>query len=86
MAYIRAQAFESIFLSRRTAAMSLDWLKMTVKLDGIDPAVRREIIVSPDISLAEVHTQILCPSIGLTPNLYCFQIVIAPTKIALNAM
>jgi hypothetical protein len=48
------------------------WLKLVVTLDGIAPDVRREIVVSPDISMQNLYQQVLCPSVGWKKNYHCY--------------
>jgi len=48
------------------------WLKIVVTLDGICPKIQRELIVSPDISMKDLHHQVLCPAIGWTNNYHCY--------------
>ena len=48
------------------------WLKIIVTVDGINPLIRRELIVSPDITMQNLHYQVLCPAIGWTSNYHCY--------------
>jgi len=49
-----------------------EWFKITVQIDGINPPIEREILVSPGILMQELHHQVLCPSIGWTNNYHAY--------------
>ena len=48
------------------------WLKIDVKLDSILPTVQREIVVSPNLTLRELHDQILTSCLGWAANCHAY--------------
>jgi len=72
---LRVKNFEANILRKRIHESNTDigsWLKLVVTMDGIEPAVWRELIVSPDISMKSLHHQVLCPAIGWSNNYHCY--------------
>ena len=59
-------------ISETGKVSSTVWLRLVVKLDGISPTVEREIIVSPKISMQQLHNQVLAPSIGWHSNFHMY--------------
>jgi len=47
-------------------------LNLRVSIDGMKPTIRRELMVSPQVSLAELHHQVLCPAMGWTPDSHAY--------------
>jgi len=77
----RVKLFEKHLASEKQTASSRTqpihkhppkWFKLTVSLDGIVPQIQRELIVSPNISMQNLHHQVLCPAIGWTNNFHCY--------------
>ena len=61
---IRVQAFESNIASIKDSTIESvcgKWFKITVELDGLTPRLFRELLVSPEVSMRELHEMILCP-------------------------
>ncbi len=48
------------------------WLKIVVQLDGVQPNVRRELLVNPAVTMRALHDQILCPTMGWKSNFHCY--------------
>ena len=72
---VRVKNFEANILRKRLKESNTgigSWLKLVVIMDGIKPAVRRELIVTPDISMKSLHHQVLCPAIGWSNNFHCY--------------
>lgn len=61
---------------------SYNWLKLTVSINGIIPLVERAIIVSPDISMQNLHHQVLCPCIGWSENYHAYAFRVIPKEAA----
>ena len=71
----RVKKFEADIVRKRQDTSTDDlgsWLKLVVTMDGVNPSVRRELIVSPDISMQSLHHQVLCPAIGWSNNYHCY--------------
>jgi len=45
---------------------------LVVTIDGFDPPIERELLVSPQVSLAELQFNILCPAIGWIPGRHAY--------------
>lgn len=61
---IRVQAFESNIASIKDSTIESvcgKWFKITIELDGLTPRLFRELLVSPEVSMRELHEMILCP-------------------------
>ena len=48
------------------------WLKITVQLDGLRPKIRRELLVSPEITIKCLRDQVLCPAFGWKSNYHSY--------------
>jgi hypothetical protein len=46
--------------------------RIEVTLDAVRPEIRRELIVSSDITMQNLYHQVLCPAIGWTNNYHCY--------------
>jgi Plasmid pRiA4b ORF-3-like protein len=74
----RSKCFlQSIVAHRKATGWETDntktkWLRLDVELDGIEPAIRRSIIVSPLISIHRLHHQVLAPTLGRRSNAHCY--------------
>jgi hypothetical protein len=49
-----------------------DFLRLKVSIDGLKPAVWRELLVSPFVTVERLHKQILCPAVGWSANLHAY--------------
>lgn len=58
----RAKLYETDLRSSRDKSSWEEWLRLIVTIDGLTPSVERVLVVSPNISMHELHHQILCPS------------------------
>ena len=41
-----------------------EWLRLKVRVDGLTPAISRDILVKPEVSMQGLHHHILCPALG----------------------
>jgi len=41
-----------------------EWLRLRVRVDGLTPAISRDILVKPEVSMQGLHHHILCPVLG----------------------
>jgi hypothetical protein len=48
------------------------WLRLKVAVDGVKPAIWRDLIVNPDISMQSLHNHVLCPVLEKLQPLLCF--------------
>jgi len=72
---VRVQGFEAK-VAKVDDSMVLkecgEWLKLTVKLDGVLPPVTRELIISPHVTVRCLHDQVLTAVMGWASNFHAY--------------
>jgi hypothetical protein len=48
------------------------WLRLKVAVDGVKPAIWRDLIVNPVISMQSLHNHVLCPVLGWKSYNHCY--------------
>ncbi|KAL7539398.1 hypothetical protein ACHAXR_010730 [Thalassiosira sp. AJA248-18] len=72
---IRIQSFKTEITKVDDSAVTKEcgkWLKVNIQLDGIIPAVQRELLVSPGITMRCLHDQVICSVMGWKTNYHCY--------------
>jgi hypothetical protein len=68
----RVDSWQKNILSSRDTSKWKDFLRLEVSIDGLKPAVRRELLVSPFVTIERLYKQVLCPALGWTSNLHTY--------------
>ena len=69
---VRVAKFEETILQSRKLDVHESKLRLIITLDGIKPVVKREMIVSIDLSLHQLHHQVLGPAMGWARNYHSY--------------
>jgi hypothetical protein len=68
----RVDSWQKSILSSRDTGKWKDFLRLKVSIDGLKPAVWRELLVSPFVTIERLYKQVLCPAVGWTSNLHAY--------------
>jgi hypothetical protein len=69
---VRVDSWQKSILSSRDTGKWKDFLRLKVSIDGLKPAVWRELLVSPFVTIERLYKQVLCPAVGWTSNLHAY--------------